>query len=156
MDHPAHRDDASVGAAIRPARASDAAELADLCCQLGYPTTLAEMSERLPQLLRLTDHHVAVAAGRDDRAVGFIHAEVRRQLQSELFVQVVVLVVEDGQRGAGAGLALLSEAEAWARRSGVSLIRLTSNIIRERAHRFYLRHGYSQVKTSHLFAKRLA
>ena len=156
MEHPADRDDASVGPAIRRARATDAAELADLSGQLGYPTTLTQMNERLPQLLGRPDHHVAVAAGGDDRAVGFIHAVVRRQLETEPFVQVAALVVSERRRSAGVGLALLHEAERWARRSGVTLVRVRSNIVRERAHRFYLRHGYSQTKTSHLFTKRLA
>lgn len=156
MERHADDLDASVGLPIRRARPTDAAELAGLCGQLGYPTSVTEVNDRLPFLLGSAEHRVLVAVDSDDRAVGFIHAVIRRQIESVPFVQVAVLVVAEGRRSSGVGLKLLTEAEDWARRSGVRLVFVRSNIDRERAHRFYLRAGYSQAKTSHLFAKQLA
>ena len=53
------------------------------------------------------------------------------------------------------GMTLLEAAEAWALEGGVSLIRVSSNVARERAHAFYIREGYGIIKTSHQFSKRL-
>lgn len=141
---------------IREARLSDAPQLAILTTQLGYPATTAEMEERLPSLLLSSEHLVAVAADGHDRAVGWMQATERRVLESPPFVQIAGLVVLEECRGAGIGAQLLRHAEEWARRRGVGLVRLRSNVQREEAHRFYLGAGYSIAKTSHLFVKPLA
>jgi hypothetical protein len=54
------------------------------------------------------------------------------------------------------GRELCRAAEEWARGCGVTRIRVRSNVIRERAHAFYLRDGYARVKTSAVFEKVLA
>jgi GNAT superfamily N-acetyltransferase len=53
------------------------------------------------------------------------------------------------------GAALLAQAEEWARKRNVRTIRLRSNVVRERAHLFYLGEGYERIKTSHVFQKEL-
>ncbi len=45
-------------------------------------------------------------------------------------------------RGEGAGAALLSDAEARARRAGAGLMQLTMNLQRDDAQRFYERNGF--------------
>jgi GNAT superfamily N-acetyltransferase len=140
---------------IRPARPADVAELAALATQLGYPSTAAEVAARLPYLLGDPEQLVAVAVGADDRAVASMHVVVRRQLESGAWVEVTALVVADDFRGGGVGKALLGHAEAWAAERGFALVQLRSNVIRERAHRFYLREGYEKVKAQVLFRKRV-
>lgn len=140
---------------IRPARPADVAELAALATQLGYPSTAAEVAARLPHLLDDPDQLVAVAVGADDRAIASVHVVVRRQLESDAWVEVAALVVDEQARGAGAGKALLAHAEAWAAARGFALVQLRSNVIRERAHRFYLREGYEKVKAQVLFRRRV-
>ena len=49
---------------------------------------------------------------------------------------------------------LLAAAEAWAREHGFASMRVRSNILRERAHRFYLREGYIEKKRQAVFLKR--
>jgi len=61
----------------------------------------------------------------------------------------------EGHRSAGAGKLLLDEAERWAREHGCSAVNLRSNVIRERAHQFYLRNGYEHYKTQKAFRKKL-
>jgi len=46
-------------------------------------------------------------------------------------------------------------AEQWARVHGFALMRVRSNVVRERAHRFYEREGYARVKTQAVFRKAL-
>jgi GNAT superfamily N-acetyltransferase len=138
---------------IRPARSADGAELAALATQLGYPSTTAEVAARLQHLLDDPEQMVAVAVGTDDRAVGSVHVVVRRQLESDPWVEVTALVVDESERGGGAGKALLHHAEAWAATRGFTLVQLRSNVVRERAHRFYLREGYEKVKIQVLFQR---
>ncbi len=138
---------------IRPARPADVAELAALATQLGYPSTAAEVAARLPHLLDDPDQLGAVAADAADRVVASVHIVVRRQLESDAWAEVTALVVDEGARGGGVGRALLRHAEAWAAARGFALVQLRSNVIRERAHRFYLREGYEKMKAQVLFRK---
>lgn len=140
---------------IRRARPSDAAELAALATELGYPSTGAEVARRLPLLLESPEHLVLVAAGADDRAIGWLHATIRRGLTSEAYVEVAGLVVAAERRGSGIGAELLAEAEKWARQVGACEVRVRSNVARQRTHGFYLRAGYTLAKTSHGFVKEL-
>jgi GNAT superfamily N-acetyltransferase len=58
-------------------------------------------------------------------------------------------------RSRGIGKILLSAAEDWARSIGFDVISVHSNVTRDRAHRFYLEHGYAHVKTQKEFHKSL-
>jgi GNAT superfamily N-acetyltransferase len=48
---------------------------------------------------------------------------------------------------------LLQEAEKWAKRTGCQGMSVRSNVIRERAHQFYEKHGYEHYKTQKAFRK---
>lgn len=140
-------------AKLREARLADAPELAALCTELGYPSSVAQAEARLPFLLSSADHLVLVATDAGDRAIAWLHAVVRRQPASDAFVQIAGLVVADGHRNAGLGALLLARAEAWALEAGVQSVHVRSNVTRQRAHGFYLRAGYALAKTSHLFTR---
>jgi predicted N-acetyltransferase YhbS len=140
---------------IRTARLEDAPKLAELSGELGYPSSVAEIRARLPLLLSSQDHLVLVAVDPADMPVGWLHAAIRRELESDAFVQIAGLVVGTSHRSAGLGSALLFQAEEWARQAGVHLVRVRSNVTRNHAHGFYVRAGYALVKTSHLFVKEL-
>jgi GNAT superfamily N-acetyltransferase len=67
----------------------------------------------------------------------------------------MALVVDERARGAGVGRELVASAEAWAVARGCRRLTVATRITRERAHRFYLREGFSLDKTSHVFQKPL-
>lgn len=140
---------------IRPARLEDAAEIAELSGQLGYPVSAAEMSARLSRTLGNPDYAVAVAEGADGRLLGWIGAEYRLLLEIGEEVEIVGLVVRQGTRRLGVGKALLVPAEEFARRRGLDSIRVRSNIVRPESHPFYERMGYTRVKTQHCYRKPL-
>lgn len=123
--------------------------------QLGYAVTADELRERLAQLRSGTDAAVLVATDADDRAVGWIHVELKRTLLAPLGAQVMALVVDEGQRGAGVGAELLGAGEAWALEQGCHRMLVATRITRERAHGFYRREGYELDKTSHVFEKEI-
>jgi GNAT superfamily N-acetyltransferase len=64
-------------------------------------------------------------------------------------------VVDEKQRSQGAGAQLLETAERWAKTKGCKSMSVRSNIIRKRAHAFYLRNGYEHYKTQKAFRKSL-
>ena len=70
-------------------------------------------------------------------------------------VTAATLVLKEARRGSGVGRALLAAAERWAVAHGYNLVRVRSNVVRDRTHYFYERLGYTRKKTSHVFDKRL-
>ena len=140
---------------IRVAAPSDAAELAKLSGQLGYPADAAAVLRRLDGV---AEHHagvVLVAVDPQGGLGGFAHVEPRRLLIAEPFAELAALVVSEMARGQRVGSTLLAAAEAWAREQGFASMRVRSNILRERAHRFYLREGYAEKKRQAVFLKQL-
>lgn len=85
---------------------------------------------------------------------GFAHVEPRRLLIAEPFAELAALVISEKVRGQRVGSVLLAAAEAWAREQGFASMRVRSNVLRERAHRFYLREGYAEKKRQAVFLKR--
>lgn len=144
---------------IRRARKADAERLAALAGQLGYPATREEMENRLGRMKPASQHAVFVAESRDHGGkrdvIGWLHVSVSHLLEVDTRAEVNGLVVAEGRRSHGAGARLLEAAEMWARNHGCRSMSVRSNVIRERAHAFYERHGYEHYKTQKAFRKSL-
>lgn len=146
----------SPAATIRPMRSSDAGVVAQLTTQLGYPVDEATQRRRIEDVLEApSDHGLLVAVDGADEPVGWIHVERIRFLEGDDTADIMGLVVADRQRSNGIGAALLAAAEAWAADRSCRRMVVRSRVTRERAHRFYERHGYGLVKTSRVFGKDL-
>jgi GNAT superfamily N-acetyltransferase len=139
---------------LRDAVPADASALADLAGQLGYPVAAEEIVARLAALAAGGAGAVLVACV-GPRVVAWINVAETRTLEYGAFAEVLGLVVDAPARGAGAGAALLAAAERWARARGLREMRVRSNVVRDRAHAFYRREGYAEVKRQVLFRKRL-
>ena len=140
------------GLLIRRLTADDAEAAAELSGELGYRCTTEDLRERIEELSRTADR-VAFAAVLDGQIVGWIDAAMERHLQYAASAVIGGLVVREDTRGLGIGRRLCLEIEEWARSKSIPLVRVRSQIKREDAHRFYLRDGYSKVKTSLVFEK---
>ena len=140
---------------IREARATDAPELAALSSELGYPSTEAQIANRLPFLFESPNDALFVADDEQDRVIGWIHVHIHHSLELDPYAQIAGLVVASTHRSRGLGAQLVARAEGWARGKGMPEVRVRSNVIRERAHAFYIRAGYDRAKTSYLFVKTL-
>jgi GNAT superfamily N-acetyltransferase len=140
---------------IRPAKSADSARIAALSGQLGYPATAAQIRERMRGIQPSSQNAVFVAEASKDGVIGWLHVSKEPLLESEIRAEVNGLVVAEGQRSLGAGAQLLAAAEDWARRHGCKGMSVRSNVIRERAHQFYERHGYEHYKTQKSFRKPL-
>ncbi|HEY6266947.1 MAG TPA: GNAT family N-acetyltransferase [Candidatus Acidoferrum sp.] len=140
---------------IRRAKSADALQLAVLSGQLGYPATAGQMRERLRGIQPTSQHAVFVADSAKDGVIGWIHVSRQPLLEVEIRAEVNGLVVAEGQRSLGAGAQLLAAAEDWARKHDCKGMSVRSNVVRERAHQFYERHGYEHYKTQKSFRKPL-
>lgn len=143
-------------ATLRPMRRSDAQAVAALTTELGYAVEADEQAARIEAVLAYPETGVAlVAVNEHDTAVGWIHVERLRLLELSDTAQVSGLVVADGRRSGGIGAELLQAAEAWATDRGCRVMLVRSRVSRERAHRFYERHGYGLLKVSNVYEKPL-
>jgi GNAT superfamily N-acetyltransferase len=140
---------------IRRAKSADAAQLATLTGQLGYPATTAQIRERLRGIQPVSQNAIFVADAANYGVIGWLHVSKEPLLESDMRAEVNGLVVADGQRSLGAGARLLAAAEDWARQHGCKSMSVRSNVIRERAHKFYERQGYEHFKTQKSFRKPL-
>ena len=144
---------------IRRAVPRDAAALAELSTQLGYPSSREQVERRLAAILADAAHIVLVAETRctptNTRALaGWVHAYVERTVETDATVEIGGLVVEKTQRRLGLGRLLMGRVERWAHETGFSTVTVRSNVTRRfEAHFFYERLGYRRVKNQRVFKK---
>ena len=139
---------------VRPGTISDAADLARLTHQLGYEMSAAEAATRLTRVLARSDHKVLIAEA-DGATIGWIHASLSEHLDADTCVLIEGIVVTSEHRRKGIGEMLLAQAEDWGRDRGCSIVRLRSTSTRLKAHKFYEKLGYTNVKAQFSFAKGL-
>jgi GNAT superfamily N-acetyltransferase len=138
------------GTRIRTARPADAAALAMLSTELGYPSTEQQVRDRL-RLLDDPERQLFVADTPDGLA-GFIDVHVQRLVEVEPFGEVGGLVVAEASRTQGLGSALLAAAAAWCRRRGLAAMWIRANCARVGPHEFYGAVGCRVVKDQRVYA----
>ena len=140
---------------IRSVSIQDAAGVALLSDQLGYPSTEAEVHGFILDLMADDDHAVFVAESGADSIIGWIHAFRTKRVFTEAFAEIGGMVVDQRFRGRGIGKKLLEAAEGWALEAGCPILRIRSNVVRDQAHEFYKGLGYSVLKSQKVFGKDL-
>jgi GNAT superfamily N-acetyltransferase len=142
---------------IRKMKIADAESVAELSTQLGHPNSKENIAKRFLEIDGLETHALFIASTGNGNVCGFVQVNCDSlSLVSGPSAEIGALVVDEKMRSRGIGTALIGAAEDWARAKGISLVRLTSNIRRENAHRFYKREGFEILKTWHLFTKLLS
>jgi predicted N-acetyltransferase YhbS len=131
-------------AEIRHATPKEAAAIARLLGQLGYPSGEADVVRRLRRLAA-SGNDACLVAVRAGEAVGaaVVHMSVTLVDDSPI-AKLAALVVDRDHRRHGIGAALVAASEELARASGCSLIFLTSAEGRGDAHAFYTRIGFEE------------
>ena len=142
-------------AEIRAAAKNDADALARLAGELGYPSAPAQVRERLAAVEGQSQHATYIAVDQSGEIVGWIELAEIHSLAHEPRAEITGLVVDAAHRGAGVGRLLVQRGEAWARERGLSAIGVRSNVMRDRAHAFYLGLGYAVAKSQKVFRKAL-
>ena len=139
---------------VRRAAAADAAAIAVLLAELGYPTAAVDVERRLEELEASGRSAVLVAEHAGEVAGVLTLYMVPVLHEPGDWCRVTALVVGEAARRRGLARALVSEAEAIARSRGCVRIEVTSALQRDGAHDFYRGMGFGQV--SEHFLKALA
>jgi GNAT superfamily N-acetyltransferase len=122
---------------IREARYEDSFELAYLMGELGYPTTVEEMTERLEALLPNEAYSCFVACV-NDQVIGMIGLTKGIYFEKNgCYARISALVVSEEFRGNGIGKKLVRYGEEWAKDQGCTAILLNSGKQRTDTHEFY-------------------
>ena len=125
---------------IRDARAADAAAIAELLWELGYPAGGAAVTSRLERLVIVGDRVFVAEA--DGKVVGLAHLHVSPTIEHERpAAKLGALVVAESHRGRGIGRLLVEAVEEEATARGCSMFFVTTAERRADAHAFYERLG---------------
>jgi GNAT superfamily N-acetyltransferase len=127
---------------IRQASAADAQALSALVAELDYPTDAALVTERLADLQQAGD--CLLVASYESQVLGLVLLHRTRFLHRKPDGRISTLGVFATYRSLGIGALLLRAAEAVFREWGCGRIEVSSGAPRERAHRFYLREGFTE------------
>lgn len=120
--------------------------------QLGYDVCAPDVAIRLAR--RGKDREVFVAED-DAGVVGWAGVCIEDGFVGGRYAGIEGFVVDAETRGAGLGAQLLEAVEVWARARNCDAMRVQSNVVRERAHAFYERHGYVKLKAQYALRKAL-
>jgi GNAT superfamily N-acetyltransferase len=137
---------------VRVAKPEDAGAFVELLEELGFPTAVDAVAQRLAALAGSGE--TVLVGTRGAEVLGFVSAHVTPVLHRPTPVgRLTALVVARRARGQGLGRALVEQAERHLAGAGCGLVEVTSNRKREEAHAFYEKLGYAM--TSYRFGKAL-
>ncbi len=139
---------------LRPIEKRDAAEVARLSGQFGYPVTKEEMHMRLSEMLTSSTDWLWVAES-NGQVVAWMQATAMARLESGRFLEITGFVVEETQRSGGIGGKMLALVTDFGKENGFERLVVRSNVIRNRAHGFYLKNGFEEKKQQKVFEKRI-
>lgn len=108
---------------------------------LGYDFPLDKTAKRLEMILGSNKDKIFVAEY-GGKVIGYIHACDYDVIYGPSMKNILGLAVDSHYRKLGAGKALLTAAENWAKKTGSAGVRLCSGAQRKGAHEFYKRCGY--------------
>jgi len=129
---------------IRDFKLGDIEYLTVLTNELGYPSTVEEMTQRMEFILQLDTYWTYVAV-LDERVVGYIGFHKNYFWEREgFYIKIQALVVKKEYRRFGIGRKLILSVEEFSRQLQAKTIVLTSGNREERqsAHQFYPQMGF--------------
>ena len=135
---------------IRQAALEDSRSIAALSGQLGYETDYKTMQDRLKTILKSNENCVYVASYNDE-LIGWIHGFYALRVETDPFVEIGGLVVDENFRNKGVGKKLIEFVFDWTKTKNCSEIRVRSNTIRVESHKFYEKLGFDLNKTQKIF-----
>ncbi len=140
---------------IRDLRIEDASSIKNINdISLGYIVPIDLLEKQIAKLSKDSHHFFLVYEDIETTSVvGYIHAEVYESLLSETGFNIIALAVLPEFQGMGIGKKLLLELEKETIKRGYRFIRLSSNVKRTEAHKFYELNGYVSNKEQKRFAK---
>ncbi|MCD0472581.1 GNAT family N-acetyltransferase [Flavobacterium sp. JAS] len=140
---------------LRQAELKDVEFITELSNQLGYKTTIEKIQNRISEILNNIDNCVYVIID-NENIVGWIHGFYSLRVESDSFVEIGGLVVDENYRRKGVGKILVTKVIEWARSKKSNKIRVRCNTLRKETHVFYDRIGFIETKEQKIFDMELA
>jgi len=135
---------------FRNLKIEDSEAITSLSQQLGYPGTKSETEARISSLLIHPDHCAFVAV-MEQTIIGWIHGLCTIRLESEPFVEIGGLVVDENYRNQQTGRKLVEQVKEWGLKKGINKLRVRCQTKRTETHRFYQKIGFTQTKEQKVF-----
>src|ERR1700731_4933120 len=133
-----------VDVGVRRAETADAAALADLMTQLGYPTRASEMEMRMETIGADKNYatFVAVSEGKVCGMIGTLMCYTYEHNGPS--ARILTLIVSEKVRGCGLGRTLIATAENDLAQRNIRRIAVNPPLERAQAHEFYEKLGYTK------------
>ncbi|ACU63207.1 GNAT family N-acetyltransferase [Chitinophaga pinensis] len=135
---------------VRHVSVKDAAQVAALSAELGYPSTVKDTITYI-QAIDKSICDVAYVAVSGETVLGWIHVCYTIRLESGPFCEIGGLVVSRNTLGKGIGRLLVEKAKKWSAERNIEKLRVRSNVIREGSHAFYVKTGFVEYKQQKVF-----
>ncbi|MBL0735423.1 GNAT family N-acetyltransferase [Flavobacterium sp. GN10] len=139
---------------LRQAELNDVEFISKLSNQLGYESTIEKMHSRLSEILKNTDNSIFVCIY-NENIVGWIHGFYSLRVESDSFVEIGGLVVDENYRRNGIGKILVEKVIEWANSKNSTKIRVRCNTVRKETHIFYSKIGFNETKEQKIFDMKL-
>jgi GNAT superfamily N-acetyltransferase len=134
---------------VRAAEATDAARLASLLTDEGYPAGATDLAARIARFSSPESRVLVAEAGGEP--IGFVAFHLLPRFETdEWFARIVALVVDPGVRERGVGRRLMTEVEAAAKAEGVAFLEITAGHHRPDARRLFESLGYDAGSAAYL------
>ena len=129
---------------VRRPEKADAAALAELMTQLGYPTRTSEMEMRM-ETIGADKNYVTFVAVSEGKVCGMIGTAASYSYEhNNPGAKIMALVVSDQMRGRGVGRALIAAAENDLAQRNIRRVAVNTHFRRTDAHEFYEKNGYTK------------
>jgi len=140
---------------IRHPEMGDAAIIAALSKELGYPNATQEMTAELIGEISRDNRSIIFVAVHENVVIGWVQAILTTRLESGTFAKITGLIVTEKWRSKSVGSQLVKFVENWSVNQNVYTLKVRCNVKRADAHRFYLRQEFKEEKEQKTFAKGL-
>nr|WP_276903658.1 GNAT family N-acetyltransferase [Pedobacter kyonggii] len=130
---------------IREISEKDAESVATLSTQLGYESDIKQTSARIKRINN-SNENCAFVALVDGEVVGWIHGFYTLRLESDPFIEIGGLIVDENYRNLNIGKQLIENVNLWAKKHQVKKLKVRCNIKRTKSHRFYEQIGFKENK----------
>jgi len=122
--------------------------------QLGYPVSEVQIETNIKEVV-FSQNHIAFVAMYDQKVVGWIYAFRALLIESKPFIEISGLIVDENYRNKGIGKTLVEKIKEWSLEKAINEVRVRSNILRDKAHLFYLNNGFTGIKQQKVFQMHL-
>jgi len=122
--------------------------------QLGYPLSVAQIEANINSVAN-SEHSIAFVALYNHKIVGWIYSFRALLIESNPFIEIGGLIVDENYRNNGIGRKLVEKIKEWAIENAINELTVRSNIPRAEAHKFYLNNGFTEIKQQKVFQMHL-